>query len=187
MASAPFTSIYLDANGDLSIRKIDKVYAPTGSQSLIAVKYSGVNAGDLRHFYMGFHSFVAGYDWIGTVVEVGPESPYLVGEVLFGLAMWGHQRPLHVGAHQDYLLADPFGTCRVPKDMLLIGPDNEAARDEALAQVVSWPSGTQTAIDMLFNVLDFAFPGVPGVETGADPRGRAILIVSCVYWYPGTS
>jgi NADPH:quinone reductase-like Zn-dependent oxidoreductase len=176
MASTPFRAIYLDDKADLSIREINEAYIPTGSQALIAVKYSAINPADLRHFYVGMHSFVAGYEWIGPVLAVGSSCPYRVGETLFGLANYGHRRPLHRGAHQDYLLADTLGTYRVPVDM--VSAEDDEARKQAWTQVVSWPVAAQTAVDMLFNKLDFAFPGIKGLEKGADPRGRAILIVS---------
>jgi NADPH:quinone reductase-like Zn-dependent oxidoreductase len=175
MSSTSFRGIYLGEDDKLSIREIDQVYQPTGSQSLVQVKYSAINPADKKHYQMGMHSFIAGYEWIGTVKAIGPDSPYKVGEALFGLAMFGHKRPLSRGAHQDYLLAETWGTARVPKSMLGEGLGEEE-RDALWRQAVAWPVGARTAIDMLFNELDFAFPGVPGLEQGADPRGRAILI-----------
>jgi hypothetical protein len=181
MSSTSFRGIYLGEDDKLSIREIDQVYQPTGSQSLVQVKYSAINPADKKHYQMGMHSFIAGYEWIGTVKAIGPDSPYKVGEALFGLAMFGHKRPLSRGAHQDYLLAETWGTARVPKSMLGEGLGEEE-RDALWRQAVAWPVGARTAIDMLFNELDFAFPGVPGLEQGADPRGRAILIVSDTPW-----
>jgi hypothetical protein len=44
------------------VREITETYVATGAQSLISVKYSAINPADLRHYYMGFHSYVAGYE-----------------------------------------------------------------------------------------------------------------------------
>lgn len=180
MAPVSFKSIYLDESGQLSIRKVDEAYIPTSSQSLVAVKYSGVCPGDLRHFYMGWNSYNLGYEFIGTVKAIGPESSYRVGEMVFGHSKFGHRRPNYLGSHQDYLIADAFGTFRVPRDMLLTG-SSDSEKKKAWTQVVSWPAAALTASDMLFNCLDFSFPGVPGLEKGANPKGRAILIVSSFF------
>jgi NADPH:quinone reductase-like Zn-dependent oxidoreductase len=183
---ASFRGIYLGDKGDLTVREIKEPYTATGDQSLIAVKYSAINPADLRHFYMGMYSYIAGYEWIGPVVAIGPESPFKVGEVLFGFAKFGHQRPMHLGAHQDYLLTEPIGAFRLPNDMLLEDEeDDERVRAEAWKQAVSWTAASFTASDMLFNCLDFSFPGVPGLEDGTDPTGRAILIVSQKQRSPG--
>ncbi|KAK3360952.1 hypothetical protein B0T24DRAFT_685080 [Lasiosphaeria ovina] len=32
------------------------------------IEYSGINPGDLRHFYMSMHSFIMGYGYTSTVV-----------------------------------------------------------------------------------------------------------------------
>jgi NADPH:quinone reductase-like Zn-dependent oxidoreductase len=176
MSNTPSKAIYLGGKGELSIRYVNDKYTPTGSQSLVAVKYSAINPADLRHAYMGMHSSIAGYEWIGPVVAVGPTSPYRVGDILFGLSKYGENRPFHRGAHQDFLLADPLCTYRVPEDM--ISPADEEVKRKTWPQVVSWTVGVQTATDMLFNELGFAFPGIKGLETGTDPTGRAILIVS---------
>lgn len=55
-------SIYLEETGELSVREITETYVPTGEQSLVSVKYSAINPADLRHYYIGFHSYVAGYE-----------------------------------------------------------------------------------------------------------------------------
>ncbi|KAI3336366.1 hypothetical protein HD806DRAFT_3325 [Xylariaceae sp. AK1471] len=167
-------AIYLPPSGNHEVISQSAVYVPTGSQVLVRVSYSAVNPADKKHFYMGWHSFVAGYEWLGTVEAAGPGSPYAVGERLFGLTSFGHQRPIEIGAHQDLILAETgTGSCtyRVPKGL----------GNEDLKQLVAWPSALQTTIDALFNCLGFAFP--PTSESadvaridGIDPKGRAILI-----------
>ncbi|ORY71631.1 uncharacterized protein BCR38DRAFT_462727 [Pseudomassariella vexata] len=151
-ASQSTRAIYLDSTGTLSICSIPSPYTPTA---------------DLRHFYIGEHSYITEYDFIGPVVSTSPGSPFQVGDVVFGLAGFSRQRPSSDGAHQDFFLAEAEGTFKLPADV-------RSTLDE-LTQVVSWPVGVQTAVDTLFNSLDFAFPPVASVK-GADPKGRSILI-----------
>lgn len=131
---------------------------------------SAVNPADLRHAYMGLHSFVAGYEWAGAVAAAGPDSPYAVGEALFGQDPVGHRRPRTQGAHQDYLLAETAMTFRLPAGM--------ADDDESLRRVVGWPVALQTVADALVNPMGFAFPALASVVAGDDPTGEALLIVS---------
>ncbi|KAI0168153.1 hypothetical protein BJ166DRAFT_611088 [Pestalotiopsis sp. NC0098] len=164
-------SIYLEETGELSVREITETYVPTGEQSLVSLKYSAINPADLRHYYIGFHSYVAGYEYIGPVVATGPASPFRVGDVLFGIAQIGHKRPLHAGAHQDFILAEPSMTYKIPEDL-------EADQKE-WPRIVGWPVAIRTAVDALFNCMGFGLPGLGGgkwVLDGEDPRGRALLI-----------
>ncbi|KAB5523138.1 chaperonin 10-like protein [Coniochaeta sp. 2T2.1] len=161
MASAPFKAIYLTETGDITVREVAEPYEPQGEQALVKVQYSGINPGDYRHFFMGMNSFVMGYDFVGVVEKLGPASPFKVGELLMGETKPGHKRPTFQGAHQAYLLAEPYLTWRVPRDMNPLS-------------AVSMVSGAQTAADALFNVMGFGFPAA-GLE-GDDPRGKAILV-----------
>ncbi|ETS80529.1 hypothetical protein PFICI_08058 [Pestalotiopsis fici W106-1] len=169
-------AIYLEETGELTVHEITETYTPTDEQSHISVKYSAINPADLRHYYMGCHSYVAGMEYIGPVVATGPNSPFEVGDVLFGVAQFGHRRPLHAGAHQDFLLAEPFMTYKVP-------PHIQADESE-WPQAVGWLVGLRTALDALFNCMDFGLPGLgdqvqdPGnwVLHGVDPRGKSLLI-----------
>jgi len=163
---APFKAIYLTSTGDITIKTILSPYQPHGSQTLIRVDYSGINPGDFRHFYMGMHSFVMGYDFVGTVISTGPESSFQPGDSVLGMTKPGHNRPSHLGAHQAYLLAE--------SSYLLW------RRPESLSPLaaVRLPSAAQTAADALFNVLGFAFPPLADSDTvsGIDPCNNAILI-----------
>lgn len=161
MTSTPFKAIYLTEDGDITVREIAELYQPQGSQTLVKVQYSGINPGDYRHYFMGMHSFIMGYDFVGVVQEAGPESPFRPGELLMGETTPDHERPIHRGAHQAYLLAEPYLTFRRPADL-------------APLSAVSLVSAAQTASDALFNVLGFAFPAA-GLD-GDDPTGQAILI-----------
>ena len=99
------TGIYLSANGHLSLRRIDEPYTPTGDQSLVRIEYSAINPADIRHAFMGLHSSVTGYDWVGQVIAIGGQSPFKIGEKVFGFGMPGRGRKLWEGAHQNYMLA----------------------------------------------------------------------------------
>jgi hypothetical protein len=87
---------------------------------------------------------------------------------------------MHAGSHQDFMLLEPPITYKVPAHL--------ASREEQWPQVVGWPVGIRTAIDALFNSMGFGLPalekeagsGTDGnwVVKGADPRGKALLIVS---------
>jgi NADPH:quinone reductase-like Zn-dependent oxidoreductase len=102
----PSKGIFLEAEGGLSIRDINETYKPTGSESLVNVKYSAINPADIRHAFMGMFGTVTGYEFVGDVLEVGPESPFKVGQEVFGLSRIAAGKPQHIGSHQDYLLAD---------------------------------------------------------------------------------
>ncbi|KAH9910076.1 hypothetical protein F4778DRAFT_775971 [Xylariomycetidae sp. FL2044] len=164
--------IYLPPSGEFEIRTRTEPYVPEGSQSLVRVQYSAINPADFRHYWLGWHSYITGYDFLGTVEATGPSSPFAVGDTVYGLAMPGDHRPIHVGAHQDFLLADPFNTFR------LSSSSSPLTEDDKL-QAVSRPAAVLTAIDALFNVMGFAFPPLadgPEKIDGVDPKGRPLLI-----------
>lgn len=104
-------AIFIHDDGKVSAERITTPYVPSGAQTLIQVKYSAINPADIRHAFMGLYkkSSVAGYEWVGTVVAPGEQSPYTAGQELFGLSMPGFEgtpRALSSGAHQDFLLAE---------------------------------------------------------------------------------
>ncbi|KAI1612609.1 chaperonin 10-like protein [Exophiala viscosa] len=155
-------AIFLGENGELSIKDITENYKPVSDQALVKVKYSAINPADLKHSYVGLCGSVAGLEWVGTVVEVGDLSSFKVGQDLLGTALFGRQRPLYLGPHQDYLIADGTQTTwPVPKGM----SDHDA---------VSIPVALGTAADALFNTLGFGFPAA-GLD-GRDATGVVILI-----------
>ncbi|KAI1154528.1 hypothetical protein F4825DRAFT_471994 [Nemania diffusa] len=164
-------AIYLPDTGIPEIITQSASYTPTGSQVLIRVRYSAVNPADRRIFHIGSHSSVAGYEWLGPVEAAGPESPYGVGELLFGLTAFGLRRPIETGAHQDFIVADTgAGSCTN------IVPDNVKGDEDVLRQLVGWPSALRTAADALFNMFGFAFKPAGGEIEGVDPTGHPILI-----------
>ncbi|KAK0725918.1 hypothetical protein B0H67DRAFT_481985, partial [Lasiosphaeris hirsuta] len=125
----------------------------------IAVHYSGINPGDMRHFHMGLHSFIAGYDFAGTVLS--PGGPFSAGTPVLGMTWPAHARPPHAGAHQAYLLADPYLLWRRPASL-------------APLSAVGLPVAAQTAADGLFNCLGFGLAAA-GVD-GRDASGEAVLV-----------
>ena len=99
-------AIFLEAAGELVVRQVEQNYVPGASQALIKVEYSAINPADIRHAFMGLYGSVAGYEWVGTVIEKGAKSSFKDGQKLFGFTLPGTKRPQSVGAHQNYLLTD---------------------------------------------------------------------------------
>ncbi|KAK3372716.1 chaperonin 10-like protein [Podospora didyma] len=168
-ATPTHKALYLTSTGTITILSLgpDPPYTPTGSESLVQVQYSGINPGDLRHFHMGLHSFIMGYDFSGTVLSSGPSSPFSPGDPVLGMTNPAHQRPHSQGAHQAFLIADPYLAWRRPSTL---SPQS----------AVGIPCAAQTAADALFNRLGFGLPqaGVPG----DDAAHHALLI-----WGAGSS
>lgn len=161
MRQVPGSVIWLGHDGDLSQRQLSETYTPTGSDTLVGVKYSGINPADKKHFLMGLHSFVAGYEFSGIAIAVGPDSPFQPGDAIFGMNRPQHQRPASLGAHQDYAIAEAQAFFKVPEGMGL--------KNAAAMVLVS-----QTVLDGILNCLKFGLPSA-GVD-GSDPTGRPILI-----------
>lgn len=145
MASTPFKALYMGPDGTIAIHSVQTPYTPTEDKTLIKVQYSGINPADLRHYHMGFNSYIMGYDYVGVATTTGPNSPFSPGDQLFGMTQPGHKRPPSTGCHQAYLLAEPYLTWRRPADM-----------DPLVA--VRLASAAQTAADALFNCLGFGLP-----------------------------
>ncbi|KAH6981543.1 chaperonin 10-like protein [Ilyonectria sp. MPI-CAGE-AT-0026] len=167
MATNLSRSIYLGADGQLAVQGVIERYKPTYSQTLVQVKYSGVNLLDQKGFFFGMHSLITGYEFSGIVLETGPTSPFKPGDAVFGMTRAGPGRPPCFGAHQDLVIADARTTFQLPPALDLKG-----------AAVVSLVA--HTAIDGLFNCLTYGFPAAK--LGGADPRGQPILI-----WGGGSS
>ncbi|KAF6816584.1 alcohol dehydrogenase [Colletotrichum plurivorum] len=154
-------SIYLAADGSLSITTIPKPYTPSGSQSLVSVKYSGINRCDLNFFHLGLHSYPTGFEFAGIVTSPGPNSPFSPGDLVCGISPISNPQQSCHGTHQDLVLAESSLTHKIPP-----GID--------LKEASSLPMSLQTAADAIFNVLGTSLPeaNVPG----SSAKGRAILI-----------
>lgn len=160
-ASAKNTALFLSSSFELSVLALTDTYAPIGAQTLVEVHYSAINPADLKHYHMGVSSHVTGYEWVGTALQSGPDSPFKAGQKLFGMSAAGSHRPMSAGAHQDYLLAETNWTWPLPEGM-------------GELDAVGFFAAAGTSIDALFNCMGYGFPaaGVPG----EDPNGKAVLI-----------
>ncbi|KAF2797226.1 NAD(P)-binding protein [Melanomma pulvis-pyrius CBS 109.77] len=161
MSDTPSKSIYLGPDGKLDVQEVTETYTPQGSQSLVRVRYSGINPCDFNFFYVGLHSFITGFDFSGTVVETGPASPFKVGDTVCGLSKVAFPQPSSAGTHQDLAITEANLTYTVPPGIEL--------KDAGAIALVS-----QTAIDALFNGLGFGLP-VANLS-GIDPKNQSILI-----------
>ncbi|KAI5918857.1 chaperonin 10-like protein [Camillea tinctor] len=154
-------SIFVRSDGKLSIQEVTESYTPQGSQSLIQVKYSGINPCDLNFFHIGLHSFITGFDFAGTVVEKGPDSPFQVGDTVCGTSPVNVPQASHFGSHQDLVIGESRLLYQIPPGLDM--------KDASALVLVS-----HTAIDGLFNALGFGFPAAD--IQGDDPKDRPILI-----------
>ncbi|KAM0261731.1 hypothetical protein ACHAPA_009625 [Fusarium lateritium] len=157
----PHKAIYVPSTDKHEIRTIKDPYIPKAAQSLVEVQYSAVNPADTRHYYMNMTEYVAGYEFTGTVRDVGPDSPFKVGREIFGISLPYDHRPNYLGAHQTFLLAEPFMAFERPSHL-----------DPITA--VTLLAGAGTSFDALFNELGYGFPAA-GIE-GDDPKDQPILI-----------
>ncbi|KAF6812404.1 alcohol dehydrogenase, partial [Colletotrichum musicola] len=154
-------SIYLAADGSLSITTIPEPYTPSGSQSLVSVKYSGINRCDLNFFHLGLHSYTTGFEFAGIVTSPGPDSPFSIGDAVCGISPISIPQQSSSGTHQDLVLAESSLTYKIPP-----GIDFKEAS--------SLPMSLQTAADAIFNVLGTSLPAAN--LSGTSAAGRAILI-----------
>ncbi|KAJ4203072.1 hypothetical protein NW759_015271 [Fusarium solani] len=161
MAGLPSNSIYLTANGELTVQSVTESYTPEDSECLIRVKYSGVNPCDLNFYHIGLNSFITGFELSGTVEQTGPNSPFLVGDAVCGLAPLIFPMPSSLGTHQDLAIAK--------SELLYKVPDGLSLKDAGVICVAA-----HTAADALFNVLGLGFAAA-GV-TGLDPVGKGLMI-----------
>ncbi|KAF7516214.1 hypothetical protein G7054_g14248 [Neopestalotiopsis clavispora] len=99
-------------------------HEPAEGELLIEVHYSGINPADLEHAKLGITNVVLGYDFMGKVVQAGPDSQYAVGDVVAGYTATGIGRPTKYGTHQPYLAAPEDTVFRVPENL----PHAHAAR-----------------------------------------------------------
>ncbi|KAF5667076.1 ToxD-like protein [Fusarium heterosporum] len=159
--SRPHKAIYMPSPGKHEIRTIQDPYVPEAAQSLVEVQYSAINPADTRHSYMNMTEYVAGYEFTGTVRDIGPESPFKVGQDIFGISTPYDHRPNHLGAHQTFLLAEPLMSFERPSHL-----------DPITA--VTLLAGAGTTFDALFNELGYGF-SLAGIE-GTNPKDEPILI-----------
>ncbi|EEU34954.1 uncharacterized protein NECHADRAFT_59646 [Fusarium vanettenii 77-13-4] len=160
MADQP-KSIYLTADGKLIVQSVTENYTPQESECLIRVKYSGINPCDFNFFYIGLNSFVTGFELSGTVEQTGPNSPFVVGDAVCGIAPVAFPMPTSLGTHQDLAIARSELLYKVPEGLSL--------KDAGVICMAA-----HTAVDALFNSIGLGFPAA-GIS-GLDPAGKGILI-----------
>ncbi|KAF5235725.1 hypothetical protein FANTH_11605 [Fusarium anthophilum] len=154
-------AIYMLAHGKHELRTIQEPYVPQKAQSFVEVQYSAINPADTRHSYANMSEYVAGYEYTGIVRQVGPESPFKIGQEIFGMSLPYDRRPNYLGAHQSFLLAEPLMAFERPAHLDPV---------TAVTLVVS----SATTFDALFNMAGYGFP-LAGI-TGDDPKNEPILI-----------
>ncbi|KAL2883135.1 hypothetical protein SGCOL_001323 [Colletotrichum sp. CLE4] len=154
-------SIYLGADGQLTIKQVTEDYTPQKLQALVSIKYSGINPCDLNFFHVGLNSFVTGFEFAGIVEAVGPESTLQIGDAVLGISPVGFPQNSSACTHQDKTIVESTLTFKLPP-----GLDLKDAGGLALT--------TQTAADAIFNVLGFAFPAA-GIA-GTDGTDKPILV-----------
>ncbi|KAI9147979.1 Trans-enoyl reductase fsdC [Paramyrothecium foliicola] len=161
MAPSSSQSVFLGSDGKLVAKEVSETYTPQDSQALVRVVYSGINPCDINFFYLGMHSYIPGFEHSGTVVQVGPNSPFQVGDAVCGLSPVKFPQPSFFGTHQDLALAEAGLLYKVPLGLSM--------RDAGGIVMAS-----HTAIDALFNALGFGFPSA--AVNGDSPSNHPILI-----------
>ncbi|GAM36633.1 hypothetical protein TCE0_018r05868 [Talaromyces pinophilus] len=154
--------IFVDAANELSVREIPEFYRPRGSQSLVKVRYSGINPADLNHTkHLGMNNNVCGYEICGTVIEAGETSRYTVGDIVFGSNKPGRSKPAYHGGHQDFaILESDTMSMKLPSQV----PNADAA---ALGIMV------RSAGDALINLFEIPFPAI---NVHGPPAAGGLLV-----------
>lgn len=147
-------AICFDGESQLHIRSIDQEYVPGDTEVLVEVKFSGVNPADVLHGQGGLYESVAGYDFAGIVVKVGPlqECRFKPGDRVYGFAPPRKDLPAQYGAHQAF---------HVARDRINLVPDGVTLEEASILPIV-----TNTAADMIFNILGLPFDGPPFGQRG---------------------
>lgn len=106
-----FQGIWLSKEGEISLRSYEELWKPAKGEVLVKVMYSGINPADIKHGRFGFNECVSGYDFAGTIVELGKgmNDKFQVGDLVCGLGAPMLEKPPKYGSHQDYHIArDPI-------------------------------------------------------------------------------
>ncbi|VUC36416.1 unnamed protein product [Clonostachys rosea] len=176
--------IWISATNELSEITIKDDYCPGNDELLIQVSYSGINPADLFHGRaLGLNGHVAGYDFSGKVLKKGINCEMEVGTNVMGAAAPGVNRPIFVGAHQDFLIIPESASClpvvaRAAIDGLfnILGlPDPEAikdARKENPAPILIW--GGSSSVGLISIWMAKAVGAHPIIAT-ASPQHHAAL------------
>ncbi|KAJ2903497.1 hypothetical protein MKZ38_009719 [Zalerion maritima] len=162
MASTFPPALYVDSNGEFSIRRDIPTPEPGSGEVLVKPLFSGVNPADAKHSrHLGIKDTVLGYDFCGQVVRAPAKSPLEPGDVVAGYTPTGIGRPWRYGTHQACLSCPEHLLFRVPNNL----PNHHAA---CLTVVAA------TAADVAFNIFGLPLPGHG--NTGQASRCGPILI-----------
>ncbi|KAF2028718.1 GroES-like protein [Setomelanomma holmii] len=145
MASTSAKALYTDEPGNHSIRSTVQHEPLAPNELLIETLYSGVNPADTKHYTLGIHSTVMGYDFCGRVLSTPPVSHFAIGDIVAGYTPSGIDRPSKHGTHQSRLACPEQDLFKVPPNL----PEAHAA---ALTVV------TMTAADTVFNLFKLPLP-----------------------------
>ncbi|KAH7025586.1 alcohol dehydrogenase, partial [Macrophomina phaseolina] len=145
-STVPNEAIWVNSQAGLEVKHFSALPEPDRAQVLVQVEYSGINPADVKHGReLGIRDTVAGYDFSGTITEVGPGSKYSVGDRIAGCTPSSIGRPAHFGTHQNFLIATDQLTFPIPENLPL---------DHAACLSVS----VRTAADAFFNLLEYPLP-----------------------------
>ncbi|GAB1214761.1 hypothetical protein ATERTT37_003930 [Aspergillus terreus] len=148
--SNPNRALYVNGDGQFSVRDDIPPHNIQPNELLIETHYSGVNPADVKHSaHLGIQPTVIGYDFSGRVLSAPPSSKFSPGDIVAGYTPSGLGRPTRYGAHQDVLA--------VPEDMAFKVPPHLPEADAAALTVVA-----MTAADVVHNLFKFPLPTSPG-------------------------
>ncbi|KAH7080726.1 chaperonin 10-like protein [Paraphoma chrysanthemicola] len=148
MSTPPHSkALYIDHTGHTSILpSISINHEPLApNEVLIEALYSGVNPADTKHFTLGIHSTIMGYDFCGRVISTPQNSQFVAGDIVAGYTPSGIGRPKKYGTHQAKLACPEEDMFKVPENL----PKTHAAALTVVAM---------TAADAVFNFFERPLP-----------------------------
>ncbi|KAK9770193.1 putative Alcohol dehydrogenase [Seiridium cardinale] len=113
-------ALYVDEDGVHKVIRDRTNSEPARGEIQVEVMYSGVNPVDIKHAAgVGMCPTVMGYDFVGRVSKVLPESEFAVGDLVAGYTLLGfeHTKSDKYGTHQPYVVAPEDVIWRVPDHM----------------------------------------------------------------------
>lgn len=145
-------AIFVDENGDFSVREDIHHGEMAPNDVQIEIIYSGVNPADTKHAHLGIRSTVIGYDFCGYVLSVPSGSKFSKGDIVAGYTPSGMGRSSRYGTHQAH--------CFCPEDMIFKVPSHLPESHAAALTVVA-----MTAADTVYNIFKLPLPTSPAVHT----------------------
>ncbi|KAH7081887.1 chaperonin 10-like protein [Paraphoma chrysanthemicola] len=148
--TSPSKALYIDHAGHASIILSTSTHheplAP--NEVLVEALYSGVNPADTKHFTLGIHSTIMGYDFCGRVISTPQNSQFVAGDIVAGYTPSGIGRPKKYGTHQARFACPEEDMFKVPENL----PQTHAAALTVVAM---------TAADAVFNLFKRPLPVDP--------------------------